>query len=68
MIVELLSSYIKSSKYTSPGIQNEILEIISLKILCDLASQIRKATFYSIMVDECTDASDKKQFALFSMG
>ena len=37
---------------------------MSLKILCDLASQIRKATFYSIMGDECTDISNKEQFAL----
>ena len=64
MIVELFSGYIKSRKYTSPEIQNQILEIMSLKILHNLASQIRKATFYSIMGDECTDISNKEQFAL----
>ena len=54
----------KSSKYTSPEIQNKILEIMSLKILRDLASQIRKATLYSIMGDECTGVSNIEQFAL----
>ena len=35
-----------------------------MKILRDLASQIRKATFYSTMGDECTDVSNKEQFVL----
>ena len=43
----------RSSKYISPDIQNEILEIMSLKILRDLASQIRKATFYRIRGNFC---------------
>lgn len=37
---------------------------MSLTILRDLAAQIRKSTFYSIMGDECTDVSNKEQFAL----
>ena len=35
---------------------------MSLKILHDLALQIKKATFYSIMENECTDISNKEQF------
>lgn len=54
----------KTDKYTSPDMQNEILQIMALHILREIASEIHKAQFYSIMVDECTDASNKEQLVL----
>ena len=54
----------KTDKYTSPDIQNEILQIMALHILGVIASETHKAQFYSIMVDECTDASNREQLVL----
>ena len=54
----------KTDKYTSPDIQNEILQIMALHILRVITSEIHKAQFHSIMVDECTDASNKEQLVL----
>ena len=54
----------KTDKYTSPDIQNEILQIMALHILWVIALKIHKGQFYAIMVDECTDASNKEQLVL----
>ena len=44
--------------------QNEMLKVMALKILRDVAAEIRNAEFYTIMVDEATDASNVSQLAL----
>ena len=54
----------KIDKYTSPDIQNEILKIMALHILWVIASEIYEAQFYTMMVGECTDASNKEQLVL----
>ena len=51
----------KSDKYTSPQIQNEILSILSLKILREIGDCIRSAPFFCIMADEVTDSSNREQ-------
>ncbi len=51
----------KTNKYTSHDIQNEILKVMSLHILRDVVLLIRSAPFFSIMVDETTDVSNKEQ-------
>lgn len=48
-------------KHTSPEIQNEILEIMSLQVLCEIAQIIQSSVIYSIMADETADISSKKQ-------
>ena len=48
-------------KFTSPPIQNEILQIMALTILRNVADDIRKNKYFSIMVDETTDISNKEQ-------
>ena len=48
-------------KHTSPEIQNEILEIMSLPVLCEIAQNIQSSVIYSIMADETADISSKKQ-------
>ena len=50
-------------KFTSPDIQNEILKLMSLRILRDIVQQI-SGKFYTIMVDETTDLSNTEQMVL----
>ena len=54
----------KDNKYTSPVIQNEIMHLISLQILRNLASDLNSAKCFTIMADESTDSSNKEQLAL----
>lgn len=49
----------KKEKYTTTDIQNEMLQVMALKILRDVAAHIRKDGFFSIMVDETTDQSNQ---------
>ena len=47
-------------KNTSPNAQNEILQIMALKVLRGIASDIAESGYYSIMADESTDANNIK--------
>ena len=38
--------------------QNEILQIMALKVLCGIVSDIAESGHYSIVADESTDASN----------
>ena len=49
----------KNNKYTSPEIQNEILKELALTILRDVVELIKAADFFSIMLDESGDISNK---------
>ena len=51
---------IKQDKFPSPDIQNKILEIMALTILRSICGEFT-GKWYSIMVDECTDASNTEQ-------
>ena len=51
----------KSNKYTSVEIQNEILKTMSHNILRKLVDCLHLVLFYSLMVDETTDSSNKEQ-------
>ena len=44
-------------KYCSPEIQNEMLKLMSLELLRGIAHNLHSAEMFSIMADECTDAS-----------
>ena len=50
----------KTNKYTAPDMQNEMLKVMSLIILHEIAFKIRNRPF-TIMVDETTDASVEEQ-------
>ena len=54
----------KDDKYTSPVIQNEILEVIALCMLRKISENIQNATFFSIMADETADISNKEQLVV----
>ena len=40
----------KANKYTSPDIQNEMLEVMALQILRKLASQLQQANFFFLQM------------------
>ena len=54
----------KSSKFTSADMQNEMLEVMALKVLRDIALCLQNATFFTIMVDETVDSSNREQAVL----
>lgn len=54
----------KTNKYTSSDMQNEMLEVMGLSILRDIASCIQNASFFTIMADETTDKSNREQVVL----
>lgn len=60
-----ISKWLKKSqdKFKSQAIQNEIMEIMALKIVRDISEKI-SGKWYSVMVDETTDFSNKEQMVL----
>ncbi|KAJ8024361.1 Kinesin heavy chain [Holothuria leucospilota] len=54
----------KRDKYTSHDIQNEIVRIMATDILRNIADSVSDAKFFSILADECTDASNKEQLMI----
>ena len=54
----------KENLYTSATIQNEIIKIMGITILREIASTIRKAPFFVIMADETADIANKEQVTL----
>ena len=50
-------------KYTHHDIQNELLEIMAHFVLHGKIEEIRENGFFSIMVDEYTDVSNKEQLS-----
>ena len=54
----------KSNKYTTADMQNETLMVMSLKVLREIVSEIHKASFYTVMVDETTDCSNTEHVVL----
>ena len=56
----------KNLSYTSPEIQNEILKDMSLSILRDVVKCIKKSDFFSIMVDESSDVSNREQVVFYA--
>ena len=52
------------NKYTPPEVQTECLQLMALHILRDVSSKIAASSYYSILVDECTDCCNKEQFTV----
>ena len=51
-------------KYTAHEVQNELLSIMAQQVLRHIALQLQRAVFFTIMVDETTDCSNKEQVVL----
>ena len=54
----------KDDKYTSPDIQNEILEVMARCVLCEISKNIQNAAFFTVMADETADVSNKEQLVV----
>ena len=54
----------KQDKFTSANIQNEILQVMALRILRDVAAYIREDGYFSIMLDETTDQFNREQVVI----
>lgn len=54
----------KQNKYTSPGIQNQIIEACNKLILNKIVDKIKESQCFSILADETTDVSNIEQFSL----
>ena len=54
----------KTDKYTAPDMQNEMLKVMALHVLRQVACLIQTAPFMSIMIDETTDVSNKEQVVI----
>ena len=58
------NTVLRGEKNTSPQIENEILTIVANTVLRGVASSVRSAPFYSLMVDETTDSSCEEQVVI----
>lgn len=57
-----LSEYLqRKTNYTSPQVQNEIMESFSHEILRKLIEEMKKDKIYAVMVDGTTDKSGEEQ-------
>lgn len=54
----------KTDKYVHNDIQNEMMKIMALQILREVAKNIQNADFYSLMGDEATDVSNVSQLVI----
>ena len=54
----------KENLYISATIQNEIIKIMGITILREIASTIRQAPFFVTMADETADIANKEQVTL----
>ncbi|CAB3225866.1 unnamed protein product [Arctia plantaginis] len=54
----------KNAQYTSPKIQNEILNICGVLIREKLVDDVKAASAYSILADETADISGKEQLSI----
>ena len=51
-------------KYTSPEVQNEFLSIMALQVLRKVMGDIQEAVYFTVMIDEITDQSNREQVVL----
>ena len=50
--------------YTSPTVQNELIQLIGRNIQDKIIDRIKEAVFFSLLSDETTDISKVEQFSL----
>lgn len=54
----------RNAVYTSPDIQNQIINILGDYTRQKIFSKVQRAQFFTIIADEVTDCSNKEQFSL----
>ena len=61
---EHLASSARNATYTSPVIQNQIIDVLSDQVRQKIVQKVRKARWFSVVADEVTDVSNKEQLSL----
>ena len=51
----------KTDKYTSGDIQNEMVKVMAMRVLRQIAGSLQSASFFTVMADETTDVSNVEQ-------
>jgi len=64
LLQELLRTPARKTKYLSPTIQNELIQIISTFLKNHLLSKIRNCAFYSMIVDTTSDINKCDQVSI----
>lgn len=61
-----LNAWLKrgTDTYLTLGIQNEMLEMMSLSMLRSISQKLHSADAFTIMADECTDISNNGQLVI----
>ncbi len=54
----------RNATYTSPDIQNALLNVMGTIVRNEITSSVRDATYFSIMADETKDLSKQEQLAI----
>ena len=69
-MIQVLRKWSEKSydKHMTLNAQNEILQIMALKVLHGIASDIAESGYCSIMADESTDASNIEQLEFAYVG
>ena len=61
---EHLANSPRNARYTSKTTQNELVEVIGMKIRNDILDEVKRARFYTIFADKVADISNKEQLSL----
>ena len=64
VIKERLRNGPKNAKYTSPDIQNTLINVMARTVQESICSSVRKAGAYTILADETKDYSKKEKLAI----
>ena len=64
ILTEHLQSAHRNALYTSKTIQNEVIDICGNVIRENILEEIRVARFFSVMVDEGTNAANDEQLTI----
>ena len=63
-MAEHLGKARRNAMYTSPGIQNQLIDILGDHVRGKILNRVKKAQFFSVIADEVTDCSNKEQLSL----
>lgn len=59
-----LASAPRNAQYVSPKIQNELINLCGQQVKQSIIAECRRATFYTLLLDECADVSNTEQISL----
>ena len=59
-----VSKAAKNGRYTSPQVQNEIIDVVGSQITKSIVSKVNAGKFFTVIADEVTDLSNKEILTL----